>query len=193
MSVGEGGEVAPQDCCNLVDWRFRRLVTSADGSAAPCSARVRVYNSEMMLANGVTMDLDCMTMVAHWVEDRGSALQVSASTSVSSSATSRKKETYKIELPKPMIGGGSQVLERVFFGQPGGIGLSLVCEVLIRPTVIGPDEEGRLIRGPRAVCDIEQLSANSENNSVLVMAEAATSSVRLSSTSLVATVRSVGE
>ena len=91
-----------------------------------------------------------------------------------------------------MIGGGSQVLERVFFGQPGGIGLSLVCEALIRPTVIGPDEEGRLIKEPRAVCDIERPPASSENNSVLEMAESVTSIVRVSSTSLVATVRSVG-
>ena len=139
------------------------------------------------------MVLVWLTILAHWVEERGSALHVSASMSVSSSATSRKKETYRIELVKPMIGGGSQVLERVFFGQPAGIGLSLVCEVLIRPTVIGPDDEGKLIRGPMAECDIEQLSANSANNSVPETAVSATSIVRLSSTSLVAMVRSTGE
>ena len=135
------------------------MVTSADGTAAPCSARVRVYNSEMMLAKGVTMVLVWMTMLAHWVEDRVSALHVSASTSVSSSATSRKKEVFNIELLKPMTGGGSQVLERVLFGQPGRIGLSLVCEALMRPIVIGPEDEGRLIKEPFAVCDIERLPA----------------------------------
>ena len=92
-----------------------------------------------------------------------------------------------------MIGGGSHVLKRVFFGQPAGIGLSLVCEQLMSPTVSGPDDEGKLIRGPTAVCDIEQLSANSENNSVLEAVVPATSIVRLSSTSLVAMVRSTGE
>ena len=101
-------------------------MTSVDGFVAPCSARVRVHSSEMMLAKGATMVLVWMTILAHWVEERGSALHVSTSTSVSSSATSRKKEQYKIELAKPKIGGGSQVLERVFFGHPAGIGLSLV-------------------------------------------------------------------
>ena len=138
------------------------------------------------------MVLVWLTILAHWVEDRVSALHVSASTSVSSSATSRKKEVFNIELLKPMTGGGSQVLERVLFGQPGRIGLSLVCEALMRPIVIGPEDEGRLIKEPFAVCDIERLPASSENNSVLDMAESVTSIVRVSSTSLVATVRSVG-
>ena len=63
----------------------------------------------------------------------------------------------------------------------------------MRPIVIGPDDEGKLIRGPIAECDIVQLSANSANNSVPEAAVSATSIVRLSSTSLVAMVRSAGE
>ena len=93
------------------------------------------------------------------------------------------KETYRIEFLKPMIGGGSQVLERSFLGHPAGIGLSFVCELLTSPTVSGPEGEGMLIMGPMAVCTIGRLSANPENISILETAVSGTSIVRLSSTS----------
>jgi len=62
----------------------------------------------------------------------------------------------------------------------------------MRPMVSGPDDEGRLIKEPLAVCDIERDAASSVNSSELGMAESVTSIVRVSSTSLVATVRRVG-
>ena len=125
--------------------------------------------------------------------ERGSALHASASMFVRCSAMSSMWETYRIELLMPMIGGGSQVLVREFLGQPAGIGLSLVCELLTSPTVSGPDGEGKLIMGPMAVCTIGQLSTNSENISMLETAVSATSIVRLSSTSWMSVVRSAGE
>ena len=65
---------------------------------------------------------------------------------------SSMKATYKIEFVSPMIGGGSQVLMRVFLGHPAGTGLSLVCELLTNPTVNGPEDDGMLINEPMAVC-----------------------------------------
>ena len=65
MSDGVGGEDIPQYRWSLDDWRFRRLLTSDVGFAAPCSAVVRVLSSWMMFARGIMMVLEWMTMLAH--------------------------------------------------------------------------------------------------------------------------------